>query len=361
MKVAFFNSTQAWGGGEKWHFEMSTGLYEKGWDTVVYANKNSELSARMHKAGVAIHDVSISNLSFLNPFKIRSLVASFQKERIRTIILNLSADLKAAGIAAKLAGIETIIYRRGSAIPIQNSWMNRQLFRKVITHVIANSSETKKTILANNPRLIPEENITVIYNGLNFSKYENGGSIPSFPKKNGEIVIGNLGRLVKQKSQHSLIDLAVLLKKRNLPVRILIGGAGPLEENLKLETREKGVEEMVTFTGFINDIKGFMLSIDIFILTSLWEGFGYVIAEAMYFKKPVIAFDVSSNPELIDDGKDGFLIPSGDLTAMAGSVEYFCINTSLMAQFGETGHEKVTGKFSFNKSLDNLMSLIASL
>jgi len=68
--------------------------------------------------------------------------------------MSLSADMKLAGMAAKLAGVKRIIYRRGSAIPVKGSTISRFLIRKVFDEVLANSNETKRTILVNNPGFI---------------------------------------------------------------------------------------------------------------------------------------------------------------------------------------------------------------
>ena len=68
MKIAFFNSTKAWGGGEKWHFEISLALHEKGLETVIFTNKRSELYNRISKTAQKVYNIEISNLSFLNPF-----------------------------------------------------------------------------------------------------------------------------------------------------------------------------------------------------------------------------------------------------------------------------------------------------
>ncbi len=84
---------------------------------------------------------------------------------------NLSGDMKIASIAGKMAGVPKIIYRRGSAIPIRNSPINRYLFRRVITKIMANSKETKRTILANNQSLVPDDKIRVIYNGVYLPRY----------------------------------------------------------------------------------------------------------------------------------------------------------------------------------------------
>ncbi len=360
MVVAFVNSSKTWGGGEKWHFEISCELHRQGWDTVVITNSVSELHSRISNTGQKIYKISISNLSFLNPVKLARLRNIFKTERVDSVIINLSADLKVAGIAAKLAGVKRIIYRRGSAIPIKNSILNRYLFKKIVTDIIANSEETKRTINQNNHNLFPENRIKVIYNGLDFKKYNDVSVVASSPEKQHQIVIGNLGRFVKQKGQHYLVDLAVMLKKKNIPVKIIIGGDGPLKEELIALIAKNQVKDIVQLPGFIDDINRFMSSIDIFVLTSLWEGFGYVIAEAMFFEKPVIAFNISSNPELVIPDKTGFLVETGNVNAIADKIELLYANKELMKALGQEGKRFVTEKLSIQKTLSELVDFLGS-
>ena len=131
--ICFFNSTKAWGGGEKWHYDISVSLHRKDYSTLVITNKKSVLYSRIILTGQKVYNIKVSNLSFLNPFKLLLLRKVFIRENIDIIILNLSADLKVAGIAAKLAGIPRIIYRRGSAIPIKNRWLNRIIFKNIVS------------------------------------------------------------------------------------------------------------------------------------------------------------------------------------------------------------------------------------
>jgi glycosyltransferase involved in cell wall biosynthesis len=358
MKVIFFNSTKSWGGGEKWHFEISAALQEKGMGTIVFTNRKSELHNRLSATNQKVCPVKITNLSFLNPFKIVRLKRIFLKEEADCIILNLSADLKVAGFAARLAGIRKIIYRRGSAIPIRNSLLNRFIFKHIVTDIIANSEETKRTILKYNQHLFPDHKIKVIYNGLDIEKYNKAQAIKTFPGREDELVIGNLGRFVKQKGQHFLITLAEILKKRNVTARILIGGEGPLKSDIEALARKADVADMIHFAGFVNDVKGFMTSIDIFILTSLWEGFGYVIAEAMLFEKPVIAFDVSSNPELINDGENGFLCEPGNVASIADKIEQMQQKREIITRLGKAGKENVEKKFTMKRTVEKLYAFL---
>jgi len=360
-KICFFNSTVVWGGGEKWHYDIATRLHQRGYETLVVTNKKSELYYRIRKTKLKLFSIRVSNLSFLSFYKVFKIARILRRERVKTIILNLSADLKVAGMAAKLAGVEHIIYRRGSAIPISDGLLNRFLFRHVVTRIIANSEETMRTINMNNPNMFQQDRISVIYNGINIKKFDDQKFSNLVGHNNGEVVIGNAGRLVKQKGQKYLIDLAVILRKKNVNFKIVIAGEGKLRDELTAYARENGVEEFIEFLGFVENIKAFMMSIDIFCLTSLWEGFGYVIVEALACKKPVVAFNVSSNPEIIEHEKDGYLVENKDVKTMADRIELLASDDKLRGQFGIRGRQNVENIFDINRTLQQVESLINSL
>ena len=109
FRICFFNSSVSWGGGEKWHFEMATRLADRNYDTIVVTNSQSELLQRVKKSRLRHYKVYVNNLSFLNVFKVFRLARYFRKQRIKTIIINLSSDLKLAAVSARLAGVENII------------------------------------------------------------------------------------------------------------------------------------------------------------------------------------------------------------------------------------------------------------
>jgi hypothetical protein len=170
--IVFFNGHHVWGGGEKWHLDMARLIGKDGYPVRIVAAPRSELSQRARQAGVPLIEIPVGNLSFLNPIKLYKLYRLFRKVSVQSIILNLPSDLKAAGLAARLAGVPRIIYRRGSAIPIRNTWFNRFIFKYIVTDIIANSQETKRTVVAKNPLIFPVEKIHVLYNGIHLEKYD---------------------------------------------------------------------------------------------------------------------------------------------------------------------------------------------
>ncbi len=346
--ICFFNTTKAWGGGEKWHFDIATALADEGERVVAVTHPDSLLRQKLTGKGIETVAFRISNLSFLNPLRLITLVRFFKKHNVNCVVMNLPADLKVAGMAAKIAGVERIVYRRGSAIPIRNTLLNRFLLGSVVTDVLANSYETKRTILVNNPNLIPDSKITVIHNGI---KINPDFIRPEKAKPEGDpITIGTLGRLEKQKAQHLLVDLAVRLKAAGFNFRMIIGGEGRLREELEKSIATHNLDKYVKLVGYVEDVETFMREIDIFVLPSHWEGFGYVLAEAMAQSKPVVAFDHSSNPELVEDNRTGYLVKPGDVNDLFEKCTALIINGKRREAFGIAGREKVLREFSFEKN-----------
>jgi glycosyltransferase involved in cell wall biosynthesis len=352
MKICFFNCTKAWGGGEKWHLDHALSLRDDGHEVVLATGPGGELLRRAGAENIRTRAFNIRNLSILDPIQLFQVYSFLKSEKFDIIILNFSKDLKIAAPMARLAGIPKIIYRRGSAIPIKDTAFNRFLFGKCLTHVLANSEKTKKTILRNNPDLFPEENITVIYNGIDTRNYQ------YIPCENEIPVIGNIGRLVFQKRQDILIDVAAILRERGVKCKFRIGGDGILMKELKDQVQEKGLSDYVEFTGFVEDANDFLQHIDIFALTSKWEGFCYVLTEAMLARKPLVAFNTSSNPELVSEGINGKLIPMGDRIAFADAIQYLIENPQIRKLYGENGSSIVGEKFDFAKNKERVMDLL---
>jgi glycosyltransferase involved in cell wall biosynthesis len=358
--ICFFNGNKSWGGGEKWYFDIACRLIAHGYNVVAVANRNSELLLRFRLQKVPAFSITLSNLSFVDPICIIRLVRFFKHAGVKTVIINLSSDLKVAGFAAKLAGIERIIYRRGSAIPIKNSLLNRFIFKYIVTDVIANSEETRRTILKNNPNLFSRSEIQVIYNGIDPDDFERCQSQAIYRAVKDEFVIGNIGRLVQQKGQRYLIELARILKDNGHKFKILIGGDGPLRQELMNHALALNVHQEIIFLGFVKDVKAFMEQIDIFALTSLWEGFGYVIAEAMFCEKPVVAFNNSSNPELVKHGENGFLVPFPNIESFAKQVELLMNNKDMRNTMGKNAVNFINNSFTIDKTVERVESLINS-
>ena len=117
------------------------------------------------------------------------------------------------------------------------------------------------------------------------------------------------------------------------------------------EIEALGLEGIVTLHGFISEPIPFLMGGDIFVLPSLWEGFGYVLAEAAYCELPVVAFNLSSNPEVIPHEKAGFLTEAEDVEAFGDALEKLLRNPGLRRNMGDYARQYVTTTFERKKIL----------
>lgn len=367
QSILFFNTTKAFGGGEKWHTENALLLSENDYQISMITHNASHWNQKLEASNVNLFTINISNYSFINPFKMLRLYSLLKSIEFSTIIINSPKDLKTAGIVSSLLKKEKIIYRRGSAIGIKNTMLNRFLLKRIVTHIIANTNETAKTILMNFKKedIFNEiqKKIHVIYNGIPVQKIlsesKNTNIHPQIQQeKKDNFIIGNAGRLVHQKRQDLLIKLGAKLSKDNHSFKIVIAGEGKDRAQLEEFSANHKTEDIILFTGLIEDMSSFYKGIDLFVLTSEWEGFGYVLAEAMVFKIPVIAFDISSNPELIEDGVNGFLVKFGDIDQLKERIMQLRKDKKLFKKMGEAGFSYTLKKFDQNKSLNKLIELI---
>jgi glycosyltransferase involved in cell wall biosynthesis len=351
--VCFFNTVKFWGGGEKLHLEYALKFKEINYRVYLATSEDSPLHLKGKETGLLIFNIYAGNLSFLNPFKYFRLYRFYKREKIDTVIFSSSQDLKLGALSAKLAGVSSIVYLRGLAAPVKNSFLNRVLFRNILTQIVANSEATKRTILQNLGKYLDPEKVKVIYHGIELGvKPPSPGFSPGGAAVTGAgCLIGNAGRLTSQKGQQYLIETARLLKQKNIRFTLFIAGSGEMKSTLEKLIIQYNLQEEVVLLGFVEDVENFMNSIDIFVLTSLWEGFGYVIVEAMAACKPVVAFNLSSNPEIIINNETGFLVDFPDVEMFSRKIELLVNDENLRLQFGKKGRDRVEKYFQLDERI----------
>lgn len=274
------------------------------------------------------------------------------------MIFNGPADLKAGGLGAMLAGVPQRVYRRGLALPVRANPLNRFLFRRVVTHVVANSIATRLALFGELGDIVPDERVAVIPNGIDLARFDRRSEASTFRLDGDVVTVGTVGRLTVQKNHDALLDIARTMLDRDLDVRVCIGGDGELADALRAKSDRIGLGERVSFVGFVDDVPGFMKAIDIFVLTSTWEGFGYVIIEAGAAGRPTVAFDLSSNPEVVVDGETGFLVAPGDHDAFVVCLKRLAEDDLLRDEMGSAARRHVEASFTHGHVMDQLETFL---
>lgn len=194
-------------------------------------------------------------------------------------------------------------------------------------------------------KYINTEKVYVIYHGIEVHNVNITRKIKEVEKQGNGIILGNAGRLTPQKGQDKLIEIAKKIKEQKVEFTLFIAGTGELKDSLKVKIKEYGLEKEVILLGFVKDMEAFMNSIDVFLLTSVWEGFGYVLVEAMLKSSPVVAFNMTSNPEIVTANETGFLVDYPNTDDFANKTVEFITNDTLRKSMGGKAKESVLNRF----------------
>jgi glycosyltransferase involved in cell wall biosynthesis len=135
--------------------------------------------------------------------------------------------------------------------------------------------------------------------------------------RGGQILIGSVGRLDKQKEYESLIHALARVVQVRPEVHLVIAGEGPDRLHLEALIRTLGLTRSVCLHGFENDVSTFLSALDVFVCSSAWEGGPYTVIEAILMKKPVVSTAVGFVPELLTSGVNGEVVPPGDSVQLA--------------------------------------------
>ena len=187
-------------------------------------------------------------------------------------------------------------------------------------------------------RLVPgtERGMDVIYNvgfPLEAQVKEHGGRKRAAVE--GPITLLACGRLTRQKDYPTMLEA---FSRLTGDVRLEILGEGELKAQLERMCQDLRISDRVTFLGFQRDPISYMSRADVFVLSSLWEGFGNVLVEAMSVSTPVVSSDCPHGPgEILTDGENGLLVPTSDPAALASALQRMVDDPELRARLGSAG------------------------
>ena len=201
---------------------------------------------------------------------------------------------------------------------------------------------------------IEPQRVVKIYNGIEKDEYcipdkEIACRRSRFRKEFGlgddVPVVVAIGRLVWQKGFEYFIEAVHDVLKEIPEAMFFIVGEGELKDELKVKSKILKLEEKIIFTGFRNDIKDVLTSVDIFVMPSLLEGLPIVLLEAMAMMKPIVATDIDGIKEVLDNGKTGLLIPPKNPRALTYAIIDLLCHRDKAYQMGIDARKVVEERF----------------
>jgi glycosyltransferase involved in cell wall biosynthesis len=168
-------------------------------------------------------------------------------------------------------------------------------------------------------------------------------------------IVGNVAALVPHKGQRHLIDAVPDVLRQEPDARFVIAGEGELRPSLEQQIRHLHLEKHVTLTGFRPDVLSLHKAFDVFVMSSVTEGLGTSLLDAMACGKPVVATAVGGIPEVVVDGETGFLVPPRDHAAMAAAIARLLGDRALRERMGAAGLARVRERFSVDRMVKDTL------
>lgn len=228
---------------------------------------------------------------------------------------------------------------------------------KGMAHVYTSVSESTKNFMVDKEGIDPDKVFT-IYNGIDIKKSIPGCADAKILKKelgidSHAIIIGSVGRLADERGYKYLIRAFKEISEKYADAVLLLVGDGPLKDELMNEAMLTGVQERIVFSGFREDVDSMLDIMDIFVISSWYEGISNALLEAMFHNLPVVATSIYGNPEVVVDGETGILVPSRNVSALANALVKLLENPDKMKSMGDNGRKRIESDFSLSKMIES--------
>ncbi|NQV38839.1 MAG: glycosyltransferase family 4 protein [Candidatus Marinimicrobia bacterium] len=229
---------------------------------------------------------------------------------------------------------------------------------RISNHLITVSNLNLIKII--NLNIAPRHKLTNIYSGIDFKKFANHNnnslrielSIPDSTK-----IIGSIGRLSLQKDPLCFIRAIPIVREAFPDSHFILVGSGELKEKITQAIKKLRLEDCVSLLGSRDDIPNILHSIDLFVLSSIYEGLGRSLTEAIYCKLPVVATNVEGVPELVQNNNTGCLVEPVDEIGLAHGIINQLKNPAKARLMAEKAFEFVKSNFDVHSMVTQIDQL----
>jgi glycosyltransferase involved in cell wall biosynthesis len=235
-------------------------------------------------------------------------------------------------------------------------WKHRQ-----VDCFIAASNAIRAMLVADG---VPESSVVTVHEGIDVDHVLAAPTVnvhEAFFLPHHAPIVGNVGALVPHKGQRHLIEAAHLVVQQLPDTRFVILGEGELREHLERLVREHHLEKHVVLPGFRIDVLGCIKGFDLFVMSSVSEGLGTSLLDAMACSKAIVATKAGGIPEVVDDGVTGLLVEPRDHHALAAGIVRLIKDASDRQQMAEAGFERVSAKFTVERMVAETAKVYADV
>jgi glycosyltransferase involved in cell wall biosynthesis len=340
------DTAETWRGGQNQVLLTVTGLEELGHPAVLVAHAGGELRRRAREGLRFVGFSPKSEFDVHAGWQLNKIITDVKPDVVHA---HDAMGVALAAMALQMPSHPTpaplVVASRRVDFHLKRHAFSRWKYRQVDAFIAA--SNVIAGMLAADG--VPPEKIATVHDGVNLGWIDKQPVVDAratFWLPHGAPVIGNVAALVPHKGQKHLVAAAAKVHREEPDARLLIVGEGELRDPLERQIKDLGLERHVYLTGFRSDALGLMKAFDLFAMSSVTEGLGSAVLEAMACRRAVVGTRAGGIPEVVVDGTTGLLVPPHDDAALAAAIVRLLRDERLRTSLGEAGRARVEAEFS---------------
>ena len=348
MNILHINTEKTWRGGEQQTLYLLQGLLNRQMNSHLVCQPDSPLARAAATIGATVFPLRMcGEIDIFAAYRLRKLLRKYPYDIIHC---HTSHAHTLAFLAFWGTKVRRLVTRRVDFSIFRHSFLKLSgiKYRFMADYYIAISRKIKEVLVADG---IAAERIFVVHSGIDpdrFSAETGRGLISEFAIKNDEKVVINVAHLAGHKGQKYLVRSIPEVLKRFPRTRFFIVGGGELMQELKALAVSLGLSNELVFTGFREDVGAFYRLADLFVMSSVEEGLGTAVLDALAMGKPVVATSSGGIPEMITDGENGRLVPAKNPSALADGISELLADPNKAECMAARGPELVRARFSID-------------
>ncbi len=373
--IALVITQSAWGGAQRYVFDLAISFKKLGHRVVVIAGKNDNPLLFKRLQEEQIQTITVPSLirsisPFIDLYCVYKLFRLFRSNKFDIVHLNSSKAGVVGSVAACLAGISCVVYTAhgfvfNERMSTLKKWMyvvvewTSSFFRDVIITV---STFDKRSALY--LHIASKQKLRTIWNGIDITHdvYTSRVEARSYLFSNqnisdGRYVIGCVANFYPNKGLQNLLQAMALLIKQYPKVLLVIVGDGILRSELEKSIQNLNLRENVLLVGYKKDPERHLKAFDILVSSSFKEGLSYTLIEAARAKVPIIATAVGGTPEIIQDYMHGLLVSPGNPNTLADMLSFAISHPKEMKQYAMAAYERVTRNFNIERMIQKTLDV----
>lgn len=354
------DTAQTWRGGQNQVLVTVLGLRAAGHRAMLVAHSNGELRRRAAEGLELLPLAPRGEMDLSAAWRLSRAIKSLRPDVVHAhdphavAMAALALSMSSEGKRAPLVASRRVDFH------LKKSALSRWKYNQVDLFICASEAICRMLIADG----IDAARTVTVHEGIDLARVAAAPETPLHEQlflPHGSLIVGNVAALVPHKGQKHLVEAAALVVRQVPDARFVIAGEGELRESLEHQIRHLGLEKHVKLAGFRPDILSLHKAFDIFVMSSVTEGLGTSLLDAMACGKPIVATAAGGIPEVVEHGKTGFVVRPRDHDAMADAIVRLLKDEALRRRMGEAGLSLVSAKFSAEKMVEGTLAAYGTL